>query len=675
MRTIPPPSPTPFIQRPYAALFLIAFMAAIAYSNTFTCSFHFDDISSIVDNPAIRDLGDPGAIWRFMNRRFIGNLSFALNYRLHGLDVTGYHIFNLIVHIAASLLAWNLARLMLKTPALKSMKYHGARQLIPLFAGLIFALHPLQTQAVTYIVQRLASMSTMFYLAAINFYILGRLTSGGRRTAALVSMGAAALLGLFTKETVATLPLAVLLCELIFFRTRSRLRNMFTDWRPIAGIIAGAAFLCILPYLFEFSIRGALGTVPSQRPGDPLLTPAVYLITQTRVLITYLRLLAVPYPQNFDYDFPASHGFFEPAVIASSLVLLVLFVTGARLIKRRPLISFGILWFFLTLSVESSIKPLGNVIYEHRLYLPMFGFAAAAADIAAGALKNRRNVLIILIAATSLVYGGMTFARNRVWRDDIILWSDVVAKSPLKSRPYTNLGEAYDSAGMQDTALEMYNKAYELNPENPETLNNIGFMRFESGKYAESLDYYKRALDLSSPRFPNYALFAVNRAAAHLELGQYDEAVEWYSIAADLNSLKLPALLGAAQKLIELGKHAEAMPFLETALHFDPGNGEANKVLGILLLEDKRAGEALKYFMAANESLPGDVSVAIACSTILSEQGKPLEALPYVESALNLDPDNYRAHIQASMCYRMIGDENLAERHLREASRLMNKVK
>ena len=149
----------------------IAVAVLLAYSNTFEASFHFDDMPSIIENGAIKNIKNINLIWHFSPLRFVTYLTFALNYYFHGLNVTGYHIVNILIHLMSSLLVWRLALLLCSTPAIKETPIHAGRHTFAWLCGLMFALHPVQTQAVTYIVQRLASLSALFYIASVFLYI------------------------------------------------------------------------------------------------------------------------------------------------------------------------------------------------------------------------------------------------------------------------------------------------------------------------------------------------------------------------------------------------------------------------------------------------------------------------------------------------------------------------
>ncbi|MCX6142214.1 MAG: hypothetical protein NTZ35_03245, partial [Ignavibacteriales bacterium] len=226
---------------PWASWLAICAFGIAAYSNTFLGSFHFDDETSIVTNPAIRDLSNLRGIFYYSATRVITYLTFALNYRVGGLDVVGYHLVNVAIHLAAALMVWLLVRQILQSPAFRETDLGKVASIIPLFAALIFVLHPVQTQAVTYVAQRAASLATLFYLLSLYLYGQARtsqVADTGKTRTAFLFMGAfvAGLLGVFSKETAFTLPFAILLYEVLFYREKGK-----TRWGFIVAIVVVVA--------------------------------------------------------------------------------------------------------------------------------------------------------------------------------------------------------------------------------------------------------------------------------------------------------------------------------------------------------------------------------------------------------------------------------------------------
>ena len=373
------------------SILLICLLGIIAYSNSFDCSFHFDDTLTIVNNIAIRDLSNVKAWWSFAPSRPIGFLSFALNYHFHRLDVWGYHLVNLAIHIVNAVLVWWLVMLTMATPVMKAQPVSRHKGAMALFTALLFVSHPLATQSVTYIVQRLASLATLFYLLSLALYVKGRLGEGNKERRVLFFYTGSilcAVLGMLTKEIVFTLPFALILYEFSFIKTGT--------WKidiKDRGIQIPVIILVIFVVLFflNFSVDIFNPIPPLLNQGyDYPITAWEYLLTQFSVILTYIRLFIVPVNQNLDYDYPISHSLLEWHTLFGLLSLAGILVLGILVFRRYRLIAFGIFWFFLTLSVESSIIPISqNVIFEHRTYLPGLGFFLVLTGIVFYFLRDR----------------------------------------------------------------------------------------------------------------------------------------------------------------------------------------------------------------------------------------------------------------------------------------------
>jgi tetratricopeptide (TPR) repeat protein len=570
-----------------AALLLISAATALAYSNTLGASFHLDDFPRIVQNDGLHDLGK---LWPPHGNRYLGDLSFALNFRLGGLEPLGYHLVNLLVHLCNALLVAWLAAATLRTPALRDAAAGPLlRERLPLTAGLLFALHPIQTQAVTYVVQRFASLATLFCLLSLVLYAQARLSlererSPRLRAASLLVLSAAfAAAAMRTKEISFTLPVVTLGYELLFFRG---------PWRRLLLLLPVAATALLVPLGLAASgqrLADALGD--GQLPAETLAIPrSVYLLTESRVLATYLRLLVLPVGQNLDHDFPLSHTPWEPGVLIS-LAVLVTVVSGAiaLLVRARRsgeaagvLVFSGVAWFFVTSSVESSVIPIRDVIVEHRMYLPSAGAAVVLATALLCALERLRSRLpagVGLAAAllvTAVPLGAATYARNRVWKDELTLWSDVVAKSPQKARPHNNLGVALAEAGRFAEAIPEYREAIRLDPGFGDPHNNLGIALYSTGRgLDEAIREYREAIRLDF----HLANAHSNLGLAYRLKGQLDDAIRALRQAIRLEPGLAEAHLNLGVAYQVGGQPELAAQEYREALRLDPDLAEARQHL------------------------------------------------------------------------------------------------
>lgn len=543
-----------WLRRP-AIFFIISTAIIAAYSNTFNAPFAFDDLIYITDNQAIRELSN---LWPPLGTRYTGYLSFALNYRIGAYDVTGYHVFNTAVHIINSLLVYLMASLALSSPACRDA-FAQSKGRIALFASLLFALHPIQTQSVVYIAQRFASIATLFYLLSIVLYLMwrsDRKTGYGVYFLSILS----GFLAMRSKEISFTLPVMAAFLEFTFF-------NGDVKKRLLALIPFAVAALTIpLSFLLSADPGGILGlkTMAQQRAELESLSKYEYLISQFWAIGRYMRLLVFPAGQNLLYDMPAFKSFFTPKVFLS-FILVASVAFGAIFAYMKALrkggaalvISFGILWFFIALSVESSIIPIQDIIFEHRVYLPMAGasiaFATAFFHVAG------RNGLAKLVAATFIIaaLGAATYARNMVWSDTLTLWEDVVRKSPWSSLGHMNLGVEYYSRKMTDKAILEFKEAIRLTPANSMVRKNLASLYFDIGRCDDAQAEYMGALPYEQDKsYIHYQL-----GLARLECGKISEAMQDFHKALEYKQEYFEVYWGLGEGYLRAGQLSESVKY------------------------------------------------------------------------------------------------------------------
>jgi len=497
---------------------LILFFGIGAYSNTFSGPFQFDDVRGILENRSLQPL-NLGKLWDYNPLRFITHLSFAFNLYLAGLQTWSFHILNLLIHIVTSIIVFKLTLLILKTPAMKDGVPPSQQHLFALVSALLFITHPVQTEAVTYIVQRATSMATLFYLAALWMYLKARLEDARHYGFVCLCILAA----MFTKEISFTLPFAILLFELFFFPPSEEdpLRKKLLRWLPFA------TFLLIIPFLYVThayllvneggSIHILPTTVQDISRGD-------YFLTQFRVLRTYLRLLFFPIHQCLIYDYRLSSGLGDPDTWSAFSLLLSILILSYAFFKKNRLLSFGVLWFFLTLSVESTVIPFPDFIFEHRLYLPMFGLALFLTSLLWMASRSLKRFTAISLSII-VIFSGMTYARNEVWKSQISLAQDIVKKSPRTGIAYSFLGDAYSFEAKDDKAAALcFQKALGLGYVTPWVFYSLATIYFRLGDHEKSL--YFQSLISSSSALKRTLSFYDNQALALIKEGKNAEAIE-----------------------------------------------------------------------------------------------------------------------------------------------------
>jgi protein O-mannosyl-transferase len=571
------------MKRKIFSILAIIGLGAIVYSNSFFCSFHFDDDTYIVYNLAIRNIQNLLDIWNVCPCRFITFLSLAINYHFNQLHVFGYHLFNLAVHLGAALLVCWLTLLTFATPAMKEEKITRHANTIALLAGLIFVSHPIQTEAVTYIWQRAASMTALFYLASLSFYAQSRLLQNGviaseakqslKKIAAspaaprndtlskfyYIASLITAVAAMFTKENAITLPLIVLLYEFSFFKPKKGINwiQLYPFWM----------ILFIIPLTMSLTKTVRLEEIQSITGGPGGISPVDYLLTQFRVMVTYIRLAFLPLHLNLDYDYPVYKNFFEIPVLTGFLLVTAILYFAKCLFSKYRLLSFSIFWFFLTLLPESSIVPQTDVIFEHRLYLPLVGFCMFLAS-SFYYLRSFVSLRMTMVLLTVIIafYSVLTFQRNKIWKNEFVLWEDVIQKSPHKARPYINRGLAYFNQGNFTQAMSDYNKAIAISPEFVYPYDYLGIIYALQGNLTQAIAEYNKAIKIN----PYYAMLYFDRGHAFLLQKNYTQALADYSKAIDIDPENVPAYNERGNIDASQAKFTQAIADYKESLRIDP---------------------------------------------------------------------------------------------------------
>jgi len=347
---------------------IIALMVLIAYSNTFTASFHFDDNPAIAENHYIRHVTWDNIKHLLSTNRPTVDLSIMLNYQLSGLNVVGWHIFNISNHIINSYLVYLLFLWTLTLPVFGG-KYTEKAKRMALFGALLFAVHPIQTESVTYIISRSETVTSFFYLLALLAFI-----KGVTKNKALYMIGAAlaSLCAMQSKEWGVTLPAIILLYD-FFVLSEGKLKSILSRW--YAYVLVALPWAIVINKMSLFSAPGTGASYGFGVATTTGITPVTYLLTSLNVLWTYVRILVLPINQNLDYDYAIAKTLFEFPTALSALGHLV--VIGAAFWfyfkKKLRLVPFGLAWFYITLSPVQSFVPIVDVIFEHRMYLPSIG--------------------------------------------------------------------------------------------------------------------------------------------------------------------------------------------------------------------------------------------------------------------------------------------------------------
>jgi len=470
------------------------------------------------------------------------------------------------------------------------------------------------------------------------------------------------LVSLCCKQITVTLPILVFLYEWYFFQDLSQ------DWlkrslKWVLGIVV--LFVIIVLIYTDFNPLEKFSRLNDFSKNEFTITQRA--LTQLRVIIYYISLLFYPHPSrlNLDYDFPLSYSLFNPFTTLLSLIIIIgLIVLGLYLARRQRLISFCIFWFLGNLVIESSVIPLA-IIFEHRLYLPSMLVSLATVILIFRFIKPAwLSVGIICFAAA--LFSFWTIERNKIWRDEITLWTDCVNKSPNKARPHSNLGKALSERNMKDEALQNFLMAIQLNPNYVEAIYNLGSLYGELGKTDKAIVQYRKAVEVN----PNYVKAHNNLGLALLGQDKTDEALKNFQQALQIDPNFVAAHLNMGLALSKQGKLVEAIEHFRQTLQIDPNLAQARFQLGAALVKQGKPAQGINHLKKALQIDPDYAEAHNNLGGELLRQGKTDEALKHFTAALNTNPDMAEAHNNIGIIRANQGKIDTAIWHFQDALRI-----
>ena len=622
----------------FTAVSLFIILLAI-YSNSFYGEWHYDDFANIVDNPHIqmKSFSWPeikqciSGIYQDKLSRPLSYLSFAINYRLGGMDVFGFHVINLIIHYLSSIFLFLFIYNTLKLPLVRD-KYSTIAYPVALLATLFWAIHPLFVTSVTYIVQRMASLAAMFYILSMHFYLKARTAKiTGHSIALFCGCFLSGLASLLTKENAVMLPVSIVLFDLILIQGISK--ENVTRFGKI--LVIPVLLISMIGLIYTGGFSNAFSGYEIRD-----FSMVQRLLTEPRVILFYITLLFYPIGSRLTliYDISVSRSLFEPWTTIPSILLIALIIGFAFYIaKKRPVISFCILFFFLNHLIEGSIIPL-ELIYEHRNYLPAMLLFIPLAEFIIYVLNYfsyKRTIQLVIAAGVVIIIlgeGDITYNRNKIVSDDFLLWMDNIEKSPELSRPHANLGRIYFNYGEKAKALQEYETAMKLNRFGNTVIravqeSNLGLYYFEEGQDDLAMSYFKR----SSEFLPDY-----------------------------IYNITYPVKIKLRQNRIN-----EALQMIQAKYDKYPNNREIVQLYSIVLIKDGEIDRAQKlarkYLVKDPNSLTALMILAEACRI----KNDYVCSLLYWESIQKLAPQNAFANLALIDLYAKTKNLRMLDQQIR----------
>ena len=615
----------------FACISLFVFLFII-YANSFQGTWQFDDTPNIVENrhiflktldwPEIKNtFYAPGENTIY---RPLAYLSFALNYYFGKLNVFGYHLVNFIIHYLSSVFLFLFIYNTLRLPALRE-RYGPVSYAIALMSTFFWATSPLQVTAVTYIVQRMASMGGLFYIMAMYFYLKGRTAN---RLWQYILFGVLCILsaasGFLTKQNIVMLPVCLWLYDLLLIQGATR-ENIRKNVKFVVPVILLVVVIGLL-----YTDMSSLLAGYKDRP----FTLTERLLTEPRIILFYITLLIYPISARLTliHDIELSTSLLTPWGILPSIAFIIICIGIAVCIARkRPLISFCILFFFLNHIIEGSFIPL-ELIYEHRNYVPsMFFFVPIVIFIlyVIDYFSYKKTIQFTMVAVFTFLLaaqGHTVFTRNSLFKHPLLLWSDNVEKTPTLSRPYNNLGAAYWDLGFHDEAYEAYSKALALNRQT--NLLNLGVNQYNLGMY----------------------YLYITR--------EYDKALCFFQSAIRAYPGYLPAYHYTALCLIHKGDISEAEKTLRETLSLWPDNADLHHTLGFTLLKKKEYDMAIqeaRHALSLNSDLSNSLCVL---GEAFHRKGNDRLAIIYWKRYIEKKPDDLEGNLALIELYSRVGSKD-----------------
>lgn len=634
----------------------IVFAVGAVYIGALSAPFVFDDLPAVARAARIVQAGEP---WQVLlpgpdagettSGRPLLSLTLALNYALGGEAAGGFRLVNVLIHALASLTLFGLVRRTLRRASFPERVRTAS---LPLAAGAatLWALHPLQTQAVTYVVQRAESLAGLFLLLTLYTFVRSIDSPRAQRWQGLSI--ACCLLGAATKEVIAAAPLVVLLYDRTFvagsFRAAFRSRRVYygglaATWLLLALLVAGTG--------------GRGGTAGF----DAGVHPWHYFLTQAHAIVHYLRLSLWPHPLIFDYGT-------EVVRAAADVLLPLSLLTGLTVLTLHG-IRRGTAWgflggfFFAVLAPSSSVIPVASqTLAEHRMYLAL---AAPILFLVVGLHARLGRVVWFLGAPLLLASGWLTNDRNKTYHSELALWSDTVAKRPLNGRAHHNLGLAEFQRGRFAEAAQHFEQAVQLNPGTADSHYNLGLALARLGQPAEAVAHYERAL----ARQPHHASALNNLGNALLALDRLDEARAHYDRALRIEPNTAEVHSNLSDVLLRTGETGAALHHAREAIRLNPSLAEARLHAGNACAHSGLFTEARRHFEAAVLLQPDDARMHNNLANVLIELGFPAEAVARYERALELEPEFVDARRNLAFLLLNLDRPAAAEPHLDRLAR------
>ena len=610
------------------SLIVLTCMGLLAFWGTFHSPFLYDDAHAIVENPHIQQLDGfqkNVGIENIFNRSVL-LLTFAINREIGELEVFGYHLVNILIHILTGLVWYFLVReLLLLEPDRRSLKR------LPLICASIHLLNPLTVETVTYISTRSSGLATFFYL--LSFYIFCRLVRPRKETLNSVEkiffttgIIGFLFLGAGSKEIVVTFPIMAIIY--IWLITP-------TEKRKFLKTKIGVLLLPLLLYFcYRYLEQGGIFSLKAD-PASGETSRYLYFLSQVKVAVSYYLLkLFLPFNLNFEPDIRLLPKIMDWQFFFSSGV----FVTGAIIVYRQksPFLQFAFLWFVITLLPTSSFIPLKQIATEHRTYLPGLGFSLVLGLMFLNVSRVFATRLLLIFLSLSFL---LTVTRSLDYRSEVLIWEDTAKKSPKKSLVHNNLATAYMETKMFLEAERELAVTLQLNPTQSDAYANLGHIHFQRENWKQAIEKFNHSILLGSNKSDTYYFAGL----AWSKQGAYVEAIPFLQQSINMRPNKAHYHFDLGNAYQHTRSFDEALQEFRQTLIIQPVHPQAQNNIGVIFWNLKSYDNAeieFKKALGLQNDLP-EIHHNLAALYVISNRFT--DAIPHLKEVLKLQPENSTA--------------------------------
>jgi len=599
------------------AYLLILIFTLAAYSNTFNVPFHYDDIYVIRDNPHIRGMGAFLKSLPEKAQRPVLMLTFVLNYKVNSLHVTGYHIVNLLLHLLTScILFYILNRTMI-------LIYRKGNYCFSLISTLLFAVHPLATESVTYISSRSSLLSAFFILLGLFFFIIAYGGDDFKRPHSFLSL-LAFVLAVGSKEISIIFPLLVLVYDFYFLLSKDKKEEKLKYFYAPSFFIA--LLLIFIKFRFVFKLAS---------PDSTQRNFYFHIITELSIIPKFLFKFFIPVNLNIAHYFPLENSIFSFSFFFSIILWGALLFIIKTSFKHWRLLSFSLLWILITI-LPFILFPLSDLMSERWLYLSLAGISFFSVSLFIK-LENYsfKRALIISGSLLVILFSAATYDRNNDYKSGISLWTDAVEKSPRNARAQGNLAYSCQMAGFPYKAIEYYEESLKIDPFYPATYYNLGTIYQGLGNLPKAVDYYRKDLRLNPRDFEAYS----NLGIIFQNAGNPDRAINYFLSALKLKPSSAEAHSNLGMAYMSKGKIDKAIEEYESALSVKPESAEIHNNIAIAYAYKDLTGEAIMHFKKAITINPEFARAHFNLAALYKKLGKFSDAKAHYDEAVKLNPN------------------------------------